>query len=765
MTPFDLFKTQLSETGPSCTEAKVDAMKRLSVVSYAMGVDDTLSVLLPYLATIAMKINPPNEDELLIHMAKELRKVVPSLLHGTKALPLLPILERLAAVEETVVRDEAVNTINHVAPYLLWKKPAAAGGEGDGGTDAADAAQEVEPSSSSIPSVLIAMAKRLESSDWFTSKVSAAGILPTVYKVTKDDELIHLMKELSLDDTPMVRRSCAKHLGEFISYTVDNDDAKGKAAEGDEPKTATATGEDEKTDGGGDGSNKEDDMDGGDVVHELHDGLVNDLVPILTNLCNDEQDSVRLLAVASIGNVGVAFSSSRDYEYVLSVLLPLIKNGSTDLSWRVRHNLSKTFSNVAAVLGIGSNQRMGVVHASRYEKQKAHVMSCFVVLLQDIEAEVRAASVGHLARMVHWGGPALFSSHLSPLLPALADDVVMEVRSKCALALMDSCKYGTLSDDTILGSFGPLLENFLQDEFSEVQLHVLNNLPKISRLLEKMNGVVSSILNMAKASNWRVRRSVSSLLPHLANARGLDFFLQVLLEPAWLTLLLDNVASVRAACVSGVQNLRTVSGSAWFHSNIVPHHVRIYGTIAASSYLIRNTILQCHIETAKSIISSGRTGGSGGSSNTADAAAAAAAGDGTGDETGLDLTSSIRNNNSTEGDVELWQEMMRILCDVGLTDKVDNVRMVSARGVYEILSILLHNSKDDVVSGGGGGNNKGGGTEDDGGGDVEELDVVGIENEQVYIDYVDAKIRPILETCIQNEQDDDVRYYLDMAIN
>ena len=80
----------------------------------------------------------------------------------------------------------------------------------------------------------------------------------------------------------------------------------------------------------------------------------------------------------------------------------------------------------------------------------ALVMSCFVSLLADAEAEVRAAAVAHFAEMVHWGGSELFQSHMLPIIPSLTDDPVMEVRSKCALAVMESSEGGTLEDPLIV---------------------------------------------------------------------------------------------------------------------------------------------------------------------------------------------------------------------------------------------------------------------------------------------------------------------------
>jgi serine/threonine-protein phosphatase 2A regulatory subunit A len=196
-----------------------------------------------------------------------------------------------------------------------------------------------------------------------------------------------------------------------------------------------------------------------------------------------------------------------------------------------------------------------------------------------------------------------------------------------------------LADSTILEAFSLHLENFLQDEYPEVQLHVLQNLGRISHLLTEMTGVVSIILNMSKATNWRVREGVAQLMPHLAEARGMDFFGSVLLEPAWLALLLDPVAQVRQACVKGMPLLCKVAGPDWMlHQLVLPHHVRIYNA-ASTNYLIRMTILQAHAQM-------GLSGG--------------------------DLLE------------EALQELMR-----GLKDRVPNVRITAAKGL-----LMLAQSQD-----------------------------------------------------------------------
>jgi serine/threonine-protein phosphatase 2A regulatory subunit A len=257
MGPFELFQAQM-DTGSS--EAKVDAMKRLPVVAYAMGISPVSSDLLPYLQQIALQ-QPPMDDELLLLMAKQLQTFVPALLSKPpQILDLLPIVERLAAVEETVVRDEAVVLMNHLCTHLKASVPL----------------------DSSVTSTLVSMAKRLVGADWFTAKVSAAGMLPELYTLTNHSELGYLYKELCMDETPMVRRAASHNLGQFLQTLG----SKEKSAE---------------------------------------------LIPVLQQLCKDEQDSVRMLAVASMANVGPAYGKSPDW--TKEIFLPLLKDGSTDTSW------------------------------------------------------------------------------------------------------------------------------------------------------------------------------------------------------------------------------------------------------------------------------------------------------------------------------------------------------------------------------------------------------------------------------------------------
>lgn len=346
MTAFDLFRIQL-ESGS--TEAATDSMKRLGVVCQAIGPDDTQNTVLPYLtqlvlqqatptpqvppspapgATDASAVTTPGasgsqaesplpnvllSDELLLLLGQQILEVN-AVLTGQQDL-FLPLLERLASVEETVVRDQAVVALN-----ALCEQKAVA-------VAAQSYSVSTPPDNYYNISLWMALLKRLASADWFTSKVSACGIVAAIFALVNAssrstssaastsgidgdnttesssanlgastetnvatpqqiqyyDSLLSTFKELCTDETPMVRRAAAKNFGLVLKQAGWNHREFGAALLG----------------------------------------------PVL---CRDEQDSVRLLAVSSLKDAGPVFGRTNP-QWTIKYWLPIVRDGSTDMSW------------------------------------------------------------------------------------------------------------------------------------------------------------------------------------------------------------------------------------------------------------------------------------------------------------------------------------------------------------------------------------------------------------------------------------------------
>eukprot|EP00559_Dactyliosolen_fragilissimus_P001158 CAMPEP_0184864192 /NCGR_PEP_ID=MMETSP0580-20130426/14082_1 /TAXON_ID=1118495 /ORGANISM="Dactyliosolen fragilissimus" /LENGTH=755 /DNA_ID=CAMNT_0027362877 /DNA_START=172 /DNA_END=2439 /DNA_ORIENTATION=- len=736
ISPLDLFLEQLSTDN---AETRVDAMRRCYVVANAIGREETLAKLIPHLATHVANVGDGNgvtssfttsvgggntsmdgstpeggnvsmdgsssavpsspnmevnngshthheeEDEILLILAEQLgQMVIGGLIPGYRANGILTILERLAGVEETVVRNRAVESMNAVLSHVLSEDPSPSST-----TDEKDAESRARAiCMKTTPPLLIAMARRLGAAEWFTARVSACGVLPAIYRYFFQLESIQkqqlsqsqissqqqtlkdlrtIYRQLAEDDTPMVRRSAGTHLGRFIEAVAGlgpgsspcalgqgifgkNATTKNTVASANAYKGITSSSKNYKN-----------------VADREKEIVLEDMVPLFRALTMDEQDSVRLLAVSNGGSVACALSGNGTL--CGRVVLPVVKAGCLDLSWRVRQNLAKDFYIVTHAQGYTEPS-----NATRLNES----FQCYSSLLQDIEGEVRAAAVKNIARMAQLGGPELFSTHISPVLPNLGDDPVEEVRKTLAQTLMECCDpsiCSALTDRIILQDFRPLLEGFLSDEFPEVQLHILSKLSSLSRLFTRMDAIVTTVLTMTTAQNWRVREAVARILPHLAEARGVNFFEDHLREP-WINLLLDQVADVRTACVSGVSKLLSVAGAPWMQREMLPHYVAIYDE--SVSYLSRITVLRSYAE----------------------------------------LASPGVEGNMTPGLIEdTVTQLLR-----GLNDPVANVRMVAARGLTAISAVC------------------------------EEA-------------ILNARIRPALNARVSEDEDEDCKYYLQIALD
>jgi serine/threonine-protein phosphatase 2A regulatory subunit A len=537
----------------------------------------------------AVPTGSEEDDEILLILAEQLGQLVLcGLIPGYRALTIVSILEKLAGVEETVVRDKAVESLNSIIPELYVEHLSVKGKE------------EEEARIHCVrtaPGLLLAMVKRMANADWFTAKVSACAVLPVVYQFfnnmksnatvplpeslgfgdsggTVEDtkqELRHLYKMLTEDEAPMVRRGAGKNLAKYVEAVATLPyGKKGATGEPIAREMMIASG------------SKDEILAKKTVTSELKHKVTMSVVPLYQALCSDEQDNIRLLAVGSSGSIGCGLGL--DATLTRTMVLPFVKNGATDLSWRVRNNLAKDFAIVAQAMGF---------HESSHKSDLSEVLSIFASLLQDYEAQVRTSAVGNIARMTQIAGVQLFKQYIAPYLRNLAEDPVVEIRSKLAQTIMDCCDESicsSMNDEIIIEDFKPCLESLLGDEFAEVQLHILSKLNRVTRLLDKMDVVVQSVLNMSKAANWRVREAVGYLLPHLTEAMGVEFFETQLFENIWMELLMDQVADVRASCVSGMSKLLSVTGSEWIMRSLIPRYTSIYND--SNSYLTRITILR-----------------------------------------------------------------------------------------------------------------------------------------------------------------------------
>lgn len=491
---------------------RLNAMRRLSTIALALGEERTRNELVPFLEEVTQE----DEDEVLTVLAEELGKFG-GYIGGQEYLQILiPGLEALSTLEEPVVRDKAVESINQICDAMTV---------------------------SQVEENIIPLIKRLSTTEWFSSRVSATGLYAhAISKVAvsgkqqnkntgeeEEEELESLYKDLTQDEAPMVRRAAATNLPGIVRVL---------------PEV--------KFEG---------------VVYMMFQSQVL-----------DDQDSVRLLSVDVLIAIAEALKTRGVTKYN-SELISFTGALFNDKSWRVRYMAADRFEKLARALDS--------------VELRDKFVPAFVKLTKDSEAEVRTA----IAKQV----PG-FSSLIPQ--PAIVEDIVPTVELLCAdssqhvraaLASEISRLAPLLGKEKTIDKLLPTFLTMLKDDFPDVRLNVISKLEIVNDvigidLLSK--ALLPAISELARDKQWRVRLAIIEYIPLLAEQLGERFFNRELGELC-MTWLWDSVFSIREAATENLKKLSQVFGVEWTKQQILPQIIEV-GTSAETqhnNYLYRLTSL------------------------------------------------------------------------------------------------------------------------------------------------------------------------------
>ncbi|KND03739.1 protein phosphatase 2A structural subunit TPD3 [Spizellomyces punctatus DAOM BR117] len=480
---------------------RLGAMRRLSTIALALGPERTREELIPFLED-----SIDDEDEVLLALADELGNFVDYLGGPHYGHLLLPTLETLAAVEETVVRDKAVESIAKIGVVLSQQQ---------------------------IEEHYIPMVKRLSIGDWFTSRTSACGLYAPIYKLSTpatQEELRRLYAQLCHDDTPMVRRAAGTHLAK-LTKQVSKDNVLSEmiplfknlaADEQDSVRLLTvesliAIAEVLTPD-----ENKTQILDtlrtmctdkswrvrymiadkfvqlakavGADIVRE-------ELITAFVHLLKDGEAEVRTAAAGQVPG----FSTLIDQDSVLREILPCVKELVTDTSQHVRAALATQISGLAPFLG--------------KDNTIEHLLPLFLQLLKDDAPEVRLNIISKLDRVNEVIGIDLLSQSLLPAIVELAEDKQWRVR----LAIIENIpllakQLGVEFFDEKLGN---LCMSWLGDCVFSIREAATINLRKLTEVFGvewAKQTIIPKILQMAQHQNYLYRMTTVFALTTLAHA-------------------------------------------------------------------------------------------------------------------------------------------------------------------------------------------------------------------------------------------------------
>lgn len=375
---------------------RLNAIRRLSTIALALGEERCRDELVPFLME-----SLDDEDEVLLALAEELGGFTEYVGGPQWAHLLLSPLENLAAVEETLVRDKAAESINKICSVL---------------------------SPAQIVEYYLPLLRRLSTGEWFTSRSSATALYASAYPrlspsgssssssdpsapststseavgnvTVVREEMVKMFSQLCQDDTPMVRRSAAKEMGNFTKQL-------------DKPT------------------------------------LIKDLVPVFRKLSSDDQDSVRLLTVDSL----IAIAAVMDTGECKTYLGPTMKSMVQDKSWRVRYMVADNFVKLSEAAGeeivreelvgaftlllkdqeaevrtAAAGQIPGFAKLVNAETILARLMPCVRELATDTSQHVRAALGAQISGLAPLLGKQATIDNLLPLFLQLLKDEFPEVR-------------------------------------------------------------------------------------------------------------------------------------------------------------------------------------------------------------------------------------------------------------------------------------------------------------------------------------------------
>lgn len=508
---------------------RLNAIHRLSTIALALGADRTRDELIPFLDE-----SVEDEDEVLTALSEELGNFVEYVGGPEYGHVLLSPLENLAAIEEPLVREKAVESLNKICEQLSQQQ---------------------------IEEFFIPLVVRLSKADWFTSKISATGLYNVPYtRATPPSQegLRQQYGQLVHDDTPMVRRQAANNLAKFIKtmpaaivieemiplfqhLASDDQDSVRLLTVDILIAIAEAVPKEQQSSHGvlltalrslfedkswrvrymvADRFEK--------IAKAVDEEVVNrDLVPAFVKLLKDTEAEVRSAIAGQIPG----FCALLESETLLHDVMPSIEELVSDQSQHVRAALGTQISGLAPILG--------------KDETISHLLPMFLQMLKDEFPDVRLNIISKLELVNNVIGIELLSQSLLPAIVQLAEDKQWRVR----LAIIEyvpllASQLGVKFFDEKLSS---LCMSWLGDTVFSIREASTQNLKKLTEVfgVEWANdAIVPKVMAMGHHPNYLYRMTTCFAVSTLAPALSMEV-IETSILPMMDKLVNDDIPNIR----------------------------------------------------------------------------------------------------------------------------------------------------------------------------------------------------------------------------
>lgn len=427
---------------------RVEAMQKLDTIAIALGPERTVKELLPFLHDVAQD----DEEEVFAVLATKLGDFIPLIGGHEYCEPLISILTILAAMEEPLVRDKAIESLNKISLELTHDE---------------------------LNGIFLSLIQSLSQGNWFLKKVALCGLYKAVIikvdSATRKD-LLKLYLKLVTDDYPMVRRSAASSLPELINLLTEFTE---KSQGNDVNKVSSEDWE---------------------IISKMFQHLIN-----------DDQDSVKFLSVDVLIAILDFFQKIQEYSFnsdFLSSALKLIK----DESWRVRYTAADRFSKIATNFTHNESDLFQLIdpfiglmkdHEGEVRKAIAKQLPSFATLLtkfpstkitilnkiipvvnelsQDPQENVRASLASTITELSPILEKQATIEKLLPIFLVMLKDEFPDVRLNIISNL--SVVNETIGINLLSTNLLPAITELAQDHKWRVRLAIIEYIPKLATQL------------------------------------------------------------------------------------------------------------------------------------------------------------------------------------------------------------------------------------------------------------------------------------------
>lgn len=515
-------------------QLQLNSMNKLSTIALALGVERTRNELIPFLTDSHCE-----EDEVLLALAEQLGSFTPLVGGSEFASCLLPPLESLATVEETIVRDKAVESLCSVVTEI--------------------------PTGDMLEGKMIPMIKRLSTGEWFTSRTSACGLFSAVYprvSAAVKAELRAWFKNLCNDDTPMVRRAAAGKLAVFIKsveleFITSDLLPLLQGFAGDEQDSVRLLSVDCLVSAASVLPNSEKESlllatvknvaqdKSWRVRYMVADKIIDlqkeigpeasnlsaDLVAIFASLLKDNEAEVKSVAGSKVKSFCENLPEDTREQIIMTTLLPCIKDLVIDPSQHVKSAIASEVMGLSPMLG--------------KDNTIEHLLPLFLTMLKDEFPEVRLNVISNLDSVNQVIGIHQLSQSLLPAIMELAEDPKWRVRQ--AIIEHMPLLAGNLGVEFYNEKLSDLNMTWLVDHVYEIRMSACKNLKKLIGVFGldwAKSKVIPKALAMTKDTNYLHRLTTLFFIIELCEVVGPDI-LENLILPSVIGLAGDNVPNVR----------------------------------------------------------------------------------------------------------------------------------------------------------------------------------------------------------------------------